>query len=179
MIYRENISELAKSIRLLVLDVDGVLTDGRLFYSETGEAIKVFDSQDGLGIQLLQASGVACAIMTARQSAMVASRASELGVMYTIQDSKNKKRQLEKLAIELKLNQREIAYVGDDLPDLAAMRWCGLPIAVANAHAAIQDVAVWHLKSNGGFGAVREISDGLIIMQGKDPIRIFENLRGA
>lgn len=162
-----SVTQLAQFIRLLVLDVDGVLTDGRLYYSPTGEALKAFDCQDGLGIQWLQQAGIPCAIITGRNSPMVSQRAQELGITHVIQGRNDKQVALQELCASLNLTAQHIAYAGDDLPDLSAVQWSGLGIAVANAHPLLKKEAQWQTQANGGRGAVREICEGLLEMQGK------------
>ncbi len=157
----------AMPIRLLALDVDGVLTDGRLYFSPDGAEIKVFDCQDGLGIKLLQQAGIQCAIITGRTSALVDQRAQDLQIPWVIKGRDDKLIALQELAQKLNLTAAQIAYVGDDLPDLSAIQWSGLGIAVANAHPLIQQKALWCTKNSGGRGAVREICEGLLQWQGK------------
>ena len=162
-----HIRTLAQSIRLLALDVDGVLTDGQLHYSAEGETLKVFNCQDGLGIQLLRKGGIDCVLITGRNSPMVSRRAEELGITHVIQGRDDKLVALQEFIAPLQLKAEQIAYAGDDLPDLSAVKWCGVGIAVANAHALVKQKAQWQTRCNGGQGAVREICEGLLEMQGK------------
>lgn len=156
----------ARQVRLLALDVDGVLTDGSLYFSNSGEEMKAFNILDGQGIRLLQDSGVAVAIITARTSALVSRRAADLGIEHLIQGSENKLKALQGLLRQLQLEPGNAAYVGDDLPDLACIRQVALGIAVANAHAAIKAEAVFTTTRNGGNGAVREVCDLILQAQG-------------
>ena len=157
----------ARDIKLLVLDVDGVLTDGHLWYDNSGEELKAFNIQDGLGIKLLLRGGVDVAIITGRRSALVARRARELGIRHVIQGREDKLAALQALLEELALPLQEIAYMGDDLPDLAAIRAAGLGIAVANAQPVVAGHADYKTARSGGDGAVREICDLILQAQGK------------
>ncbi len=158
--------EKSKSIRLLVLDVDGVLTDGKLYFSNSGDELKAFSTLDGQGIKMLQNSGVDVAIITGRQSAIVANRANNLGIKHLIQGREDKLVALDELRSKLKIDYRQIAYVGDDLPDLAAMRKVQLGITVANGHTYVAEHADWKTPSKGGEGAVREVCELIMRAQG-------------
>lgn len=158
----------ARNIKLLVLDVDGVLTDGRLWYGNSGEELKAFHIQDGLGIKLLQRAGVDVAIITGRTSQLVARRGTELGINHIVQGREDKLVALRALAGELNLALEEIAYMGDDLPDLSAIAAVGLGIAVANAMPYVAQHAAYKTARNGGDGAVREICD--LILQAQDKL---------
>lgn len=157
----------ARDIKLLVLDVDGVLTDGRLWYGNDGEELKAFHIQDGLGIKLLQRNGVDVAIITGRTSQLVARRGAELGIKHIVQGREDKLVALRTLTSELNLSLEEIAYAGDDLPDLSAITAVGLGIAVANAMPYVAQHAAYKTVRNGGDGAVREICDLILQAQGK------------
>jgi len=154
---------LAKSIKLLILDVDGVLTDGKLYFTDYGTEIKAFYSQDGVGIRMLQRSGVLVAVITGRHSALVATRMKELKIEHVHQGAHDKFMVYEELKKELALCDKEIAMAGDDLPDLKIMRHCGLAITVANAPAIIKQYAHYCTELAGGEGAAREIC--MLIMQ--------------
>lgn len=157
----------ARAIKLLVLDVDGVLTDGRLWYGNSGEELKAFNIQDGLGIKLLQRAGVEVAIITGRTSQLVTRRGTELGIKHIVQGREDKLVALRALAGELDIALAEIAYVGDDLPDLSAIAAVGLGIAVANAMPYVAQHAAYKTARSGGDGAVREICDLLLQAQDK------------
>ena len=157
----------ARAIKLLVLDVDGVLTDGRLWYGNSGEELKAFNIQDGLGIKLLQRAGVEVAIITGRTSQLVARRGAELGIKHIVQGREDKLVALRALCTELNIELSEIAYAGDDLPDLSAIAAVGLGIAVANAMPYVAQYAAHKTVRCGGDGAVREICDLIIQAQGK------------
>ena len=152
----------AAAIRLLALDVDGVLTDGRIYYGNSGEELKAFNIKDGLGIKLLQGAGVTVAIITGRNSAIVQRRASELGISEVIQGREDKIIALQQLTQRLAIDLRECAYMGDDLPDLAAMRAAGIGMTVADAVTTVANHADWQSRSAGGQGAVREACEYLL-----------------
>jgi 3-deoxy-D-manno-octulosonate 8-phosphate phosphatase (KDO 8-P phosphatase) len=160
------IQQKARPIRLLALDVDGVLTDGRLWYDNGGEELKAFHIQDGLGIKLLQSTGVTVAIITGRQSALVARRAAELGIRHVIQGREDKLLALRALCAELQLTLTEVAYLGDDLPDLSAIRSVGLGMTVADGRELVATHASYRTTKPGGFGAVREACELLMQAQG-------------
>lgn len=157
----------ALEIKLVVVDVDGVLTDGRLWYGNSGEELKAFHIQDGLGIKLLLRAGVEVGIITGRRSALVARRAKELGIRHVVQGREDKLVALETMRAELGIELQHIAYVGDDLPDLSAIRAVGLGIAVANAMPAVAQHADYKTTRNGGDGAVREVCDLILQAQQK------------
>ncbi len=150
-------------IRLLVCDVDGVLTDGKLDYGVDGEGErKAFHVRDGLGLRNLMAAGIEIAWITARGGGAVERRAAELGVKHLVQKSGNKAQVLAELAAKLGVAMSAVAYVGDDLVDRDAMRAAGIAIAPADAHPEIRAIAAWVTSINGGRGAVREICDALL-----------------
>ena len=157
----------AAKIRLAVFDVDGTLTDGRLWYGEDGHETKVFHVHDGLGLKRLQANGVQVAIITARISHPVALRAEELDIAHVYQGQNDKRRCLLELLEALKLTPEQAAFIGDDLPDLPPMRIAGLAVAVANAHPWVAEQAHWQTGKPGGMGAAREVSDLILQAQGK------------
>ena len=154
-----DLGKLAATIELLILDVDGVLTDGRLYFSANGDEAKAFHVRDGYGIRKLLASGVQVAVISGRQSAAVSRRMNELGVKYVYQGCSDKISALQKLLKELRLDNDVCAFMGDDIPDLEVMRAVALPLCVADAHPKIFDCAKWRSQKNGGTGAVREACD--------------------
>jgi 3-deoxy-D-manno-octulosonate 8-phosphate phosphatase (KDO 8-P phosphatase) len=154
--------EPAANIALLVLDVDGVLTDGRLWFGPGGETLKVFHVRDGAGIKALQAAGVAVAIISGRRSDAVSSRATELGVRYVYQGIADKAAACQQLLAELRLAPAQTACVVDDTPDLPLLALCGFSVAVADAHPAVRAAASHVTRAAGGAGAVREVCDLLI-----------------
>ncbi len=162
-----NTSDLAKNIKLIIFDVDGVLTDGGLYFSDEGTQFKRFNSLDGLGIKLLKDNGVEPAIITARTSKTVEHRMHNLGVTHFYQGQDNKVLAFNDLMQKLTLDAAQIAYVGDDVIDLPVMTKVGLPIAVANAHDLVKQHASLVTQKNGGHGAVREVADFILKAQGK------------
>ncbi len=156
----------AVKIRLVVFDVDGVLTDGRLYLGDSGEEYKVFHVRDGQGLVMLRDSGVRIAVISGRSSRAVAERMVELGIGYVFQGQADKLEVFEALLNEVGLEPTEVAYVGDDLPDLPVMRQVGLAIAVADAHPWVKQHAHWQTRLPGGQGAVREVCELLMEAQG-------------
>jgi len=154
--------ERARRIRLLVLDVDGVLTDGRLHISATGEEVKIFHVRDGSGLVALQRAGIAVAIISGRDSAAVTRRAIELGIGHVRQGIGDKGAVLDALCLELGLAKHELACVGDDTPDIPMFDRAGIAVAVADAHPDAVAHADWVTQARGGRGAVREICDLLL-----------------
>mgnify|MGYP001205247848 CR=1 FL=1 len=163
----ENLLEKLRPIRLMVLDVDGVLTDGSLFFhAQGGEESKAFNTQDGQGIKLLQASGVQVAIITGRISKVVSLRAEALKIEQVLQGREDKITALGEIVNELGLDWSQVGYCGDDLPDLAAIRKAGFGASVANAPSYIQQYSDFTTQREGGKGAVREITDLIMQAQG-------------
>ena len=160
----------AARIRLAVFDVDGTLTDGRLWYGEDGRETKVFHVHDGLGLKLLQSYGVQVALITARISHPVALRAEELKIAHVYQGQSDKLACFRELLAALGLEAEQAAFVGDDLPDLPPMRQAGLAVAVANAHPWVAEQAHWRTSKTGGMGAAREVCDLILLAQGKAEI---------
>lgn len=167
--------DLARRIRMVGLDVDGVLTDGGVYLGATKSAeggvpfeFKRYDIQDGLGIQLLRDCGLTVVIITGRVSDSVAQRAAELRVDAVVQDPEAQKLSaLTRLAANFGCTLDEVAFVGDDLPDLAVMRHVGLPVAVGNAVPEVRRAAVLQLHAGGGHGAVREFAESLLDARGE------------
>lgn len=157
----------AASVRLLALDVDGVLTDGRLYFSAEGDTMKAFHSLDGHGLKMLAQNGIETAIITGRTSGIVAARAQELGIKHLLQGREDKLVALRELCTTTGHTLDEVAYAGDDLPDLSAIKACGFGIAVANAVDAVKEHADYCCAKTGGEGAVREICDEILAAQNK------------
>ncbi|MEX2187549.1 MAG: HAD hydrolase family protein [Pirellulales bacterium] len=157
----------AKAITLLISDVDGVLTDGRIEFDDQGGEHKQYHIRDGLGIKLWQQTGHRFGIVTGRNSPTVARRAAELGVSIVRQGAEDKLAAINELIAELNVTPQEIAYIGDDLPDLPAIRFVGLGIAVSDASADVRDAALWVTKAGGGHGAVRELIETILKVQGR------------
>ncbi len=161
----EELEVLAAGIKLLLLDVDGVLTDGTLYISSSGEEIKAFNTQDGHGIRMLIEHRIQVGIITGRTSDAVKTRAQDLGIEILYQGQKNKLAALDEIIGSHELSVDEIAYAGDDLPDLPIMQTVGLSFAVANAHSTVSESAHCQTIQAGGKGAVREICDYLLQCQ--------------
>lgn len=153
-------------IKLLLLDVDGVLTDGRLFFNNQGDEYKAFNTLDGHGIKMLQKSGVKVGIITGRTSDLVARRARDLGIGILVQGREDKWDALQEILREHPFSLDEIAFMGDDWPDLAVMVRVGLSLCVANAHPAVVERSHWQSIQRGGEGAVRSACDLLMQTQG-------------
>lgn len=152
----------ASDIRLIVSDVDGVWTDGRIIYNGGENETKEFNVRDGLGAKLAQKCGVAVALVTSRRSAALERRARELGITEIRQGAANKLDETMRVARDLDLPLSAILYVGDDLPDLAPMNACALSAAPADAAAEVRAAAKWKLESDGGRGAFRELVERLL-----------------
>jgi 3-deoxy-D-manno-octulosonate 8-phosphate phosphatase (KDO 8-P phosphatase) len=161
-----DVMEKARNIQIVIFDVDGVLTDGTLYLTDSGEEIKAFNSRDGHGMKMLKASGVELAIITARDSPSVRLRAENLNISLLYQGDKNKLKVFESLIIELGIDMSSCAYVGDDLIDLPVMTRCGLSICVPSAPALVKKHAHYVTNSEGGHGAVREICELIMLAQG-------------
>ncbi|MHB1301237.1 MAG: 3-deoxy-manno-octulosonate-8-phosphatase KdsC [Burkholderiales bacterium] len=157
----------AKRIRLAIFDVDGVLTDGRLYLSDSGEEMKAFDTQDGHGMKMLQACGVEIAIITGRTSRCVEMRAKNLGISLLFQGASDKLLVYRDLMASLGLDPAETAYMGDDLIDLPVLRRCGFALAVPDAPDIVRQHAHYVTRKRGGRGAVREACEFLMRMQDK------------
>ena len=160
------LAQRAAAVRLLVLDVDGVLNDGTLYFSDAGEQLKAFHIQDGLGIKLLRASGVQVAIVTGRRSAALEQRARELGVERLFQGAEDKLAAFSSLLAAHGLEPEQVACMGDDLPDLPLLTRCGLAVTVPEAPDAIRSRAHYVTRRGGGRGAVREVCELLMQAQG-------------
>jgi len=154
--------ERARSVQLLVLDVDGVLTDGRIYLTERGEELKVFDVRDGSGIVAVRTAGIRVAIISGRSAAAVDRRARELGIEPVKQGVRDKGVEIDALFAALGVNRAQVACVGDDTGDLPMFARCGLSVAVADAHDDVIAKADWVTKRPGGRGAVREVCDLLL-----------------
>jgi 3-deoxy-D-manno-octulosonate 8-phosphate phosphatase (KDO 8-P phosphatase) len=152
----------ASRVRLLLLDVDGVLTDGRLYFGTGGELCKVFHARDGHGLVLLREAGCRVAVVSGRNSPIVTARMEELGVARIYQGIRDKAAVFDALLREMRLTPEATCCVGDDLPDLELLRRAGLAVAVADAHATIREAAHWCTRLRGGEGAVREVCDLLL-----------------
>jgi len=157
----------AKKIRLLLLDVDGILTDGRILYNEKGQEIKWFHVQDGQGIRWLLREGIEVGFLSGRSSRAVEMRAEELGVSFLFQGIKDKTKIFEKLLQKTKLDPEQISFMGDDFMDLPLLKKVGLSISVSNGHPLVQKKVDYVTRAAGGLGAVREVSELIFRAQGK------------
>jgi 3-deoxy-D-manno-octulosonate 8-phosphate phosphatase (KDO 8-P phosphatase) len=165
---QHNILAKAQQIKLLVCDVDGVFSDGRIYLGNDGEELKAFHTKDGFGIKALGASGVAVAIITGRNSVIVANRMKALNVAHIIQGQEDKLPALIELTQQLNLDLNEVAYIGDDVPDLPCIKAVGLGISVSDGHPLVVRDADYTTFTSGGFGAVRETCD--LIMQSQNSL---------
>ncbi len=157
----------AARVRLLILDVDGVLTTGYLDYDDQGEATKSFYVQDGLGLQLLRQQGIVLAIISGRDSKVTASRAADLKIHHVLQGAQDKGAALAQLLDAVGITARECAYIGDDVIDLPILRAVGFAVSVPNGHVLAREAAHWVTAQGGGAGAVRELSELILYAQDK------------
>ena len=155
-----------EKVRALVLDVDGVMTDGKLTLLPGGGEAKTFHMRDGLGVRLLLAAGIRVAVISGRESELVQRRCDELGVSVLLQGIQDKVEAVAHLQVDLNVKAAEVAYVGDDLPDLPAFHQVGLSFAVADAAPEVRQAADIVLRNNGGQGAVREACERILKAQG-------------
>ncbi len=151
----QDIRRRAARVQVMIFDVDGVMTDGKLYLSGHGEEMKAMSVRDGLGLQRLQATGITPAVISGRPSAAVAARLHALGVEHIYLDSRDKQMDFEALLAELELAPEQAAFMGDDLPDLPVMRQVGLALAVPDAEADVRAAAHWIRAAKGGGGAGR------------------------
>jgi len=158
--------EIAKKIKLLILDVDGVLTDGSIILDNKGNELKSFHVRDGHGIKMLSKKGIHVAIITGRYSKVVEKRAQELHIRDVFQKSHDKRGPYRQLAQKYSLVDSEIAYAGDDIVDIPLLKMCGLSVAVADAHDTVKAIAKMTTREKGGRGAVRELCDFLLKAKG-------------
>ena len=165
--YPPEIRQRAQNIRLLILDVDGVLTDGHLYFGPKGEALKVFYVRDGHGIKMVQRAGLEVAFVSGRRSDAAYHRAKELGISRFHEGVRDKVAVMEELMAAMNIEASQVAAVGDDLVDLPIMARAGLAVAVADAVPEVLAAAHWVTANPGGRGAVREVCDLLIKAQGK------------
>lgn len=158
----------AEKIKLLICDIDGVFSDGRIYLGNDGEELKAFNTKDGFGIKALGQNGVDVAVITGRQSKIVEKRMTALDVKYIVQGQEDKLPALKTIANTLNLRSEQIAYIGDDVPDLPCIEYVGLGVAVADAHPLVKLGSNYITFTNGGFGAVRELCD--LIMQSQNTL---------
>ena len=165
----QRLARLLKKIRLVATDVDGVLTDGGLYYSDSGEQTKKFNVWDGLGLVLLKRAGLVTAVITMDQAPLVNVRAAKLGISDIHQGVRDKLAVLNELASKYGIPLEEMAYVGDDVPDLPALRAVGFSAAPANAREPVRKKVRYICKAKGGEGAVREVADLILAARGVSP----------
>ncbi len=163
----DKILEKCRNIRLLVMDVDGTLTDGKVYYSGNGEELKQFSIRDGMGIELLKLAGIDTAIITAENSNIVKARASKLNIKHVILGSKNKRKSLMELAEKLSLKMDKIAFIGDDINDIQALEIAGLAACPSDANEQVKLVSDYVCQNQGGNGAVRELTEHILLSQNK------------
>jgi 3-deoxy-D-manno-octulosonate 8-phosphate phosphatase (KDO 8-P phosphatase) len=159
-------SQKLRAIQLLLLDVDGVLTDGTIIYSDRGSEIKVFNVKDGLGIKLVMQAGIQVGLVTGRKSTALHHRCRDLGIRCLFDGVRQKDQLLETILDQTGVLAEHTAFVGDDLPDLGLMRRVGLAIAVSDAHDCVKACAHWVTSAAGGHGAVREVCEALLKARG-------------
>lgn len=164
---KRSILEKAKRIKLLLLDVDGVLTDGRIIYDSTGREMKFFDVHDGLGVYLLKKAGIPTILITAKGSDAIKPRAADMQVDAVFSDISPKSAVLDGISKKYNITAKEMCFAGDDLVDLSLLKRVGFPIAVNNASAEIKKAAAYITSKQGGRGAVREIAELLLRAQKK------------
>lgn len=157
----------AAQIKLMIFDVDGILTDGGLYFGADGEVIKCFNVLDGLGIKLLQQFGIATAIISARQSAIVSRRANDLGILHVLQGVENKQIAFQQLLNNTGLNEADCGFIGDDVIDLPILSRIGFAASVPNGHLEVKSRVHYVTQALGGRGAVREICDFVLRAQDK------------
>ena len=155
-----------EKVKILLLDVDGVMTDGSIIYNDSGDEIKAFCVKDGLGIRLLMNSGIKIGVVTGRSSEALHHRCKNLHIEYIFDGVLNKAEILDKIIEMTGIQASEIAYMGDDLPDIPIMRGVGIPIAVADAHESVIETACIVTSAKGGNGAIRELCEAILKAQG-------------
>ncbi|MFZ6760303.1 KdsC family phosphatase [Undibacterium sp. Ji50W] len=164
---KQTAAQNAGNIQLMIFDVDGILTDGSLHFGPEGEMMKTFNVLDGQGIKLLQQAGIATAIISARQSAIVSKRASDLGITHVRQGIHDKKSAFLQLITELGLSADVCGFIGDDIIDLPILTRCGFSASVPNAHAEVRQRVHYVTTASGGKGAAREVCDFILRAQGR------------
>jgi 3-deoxy-D-manno-octulosonate 8-phosphate phosphatase (KDO 8-P phosphatase) len=163
----KSIKEKANKIKLLILDVDGVLTDGKIVFNEAGRQLKFFDVQDGLGVVLLKRAGINTVIISARYSKSVIVRAKDMKVFKIYQNSNDKLKTYINILNQMKLNNSQVCFIADELIDIPVLKRVGLSVAVANAAAEVKRIADYVTKRRGGEGAVRETIEMILKAQNK------------
>ncbi|KMQ80814.1 3-deoxy-D-manno-octulosonate 8-phosphate phosphatase [Candidatus Burkholderia pumila] len=160
-------AERASRIKLMIFDVDGVFTDGSLYFTAEGDFMKSFNSLDGYGVKMLERIGVQTAIITGRKSGIVNARAKELSITHLFHGVQDKTVALAELLQKAGVSADQCGYMGDDWPDLAVMRRCGFAAVPANAHSEVIQRVHWVAEARGGYGAVREVCDAILRAQNR------------
>ena len=164
---KEDLKEQAKRIKLLLLDVDGVLTDGRIIYDSRGHDMKFFDVHDGMGVYALKRAGIPTILITAKGSRAIKPRARDMQVEAVFENISPKSAVLDKILRKYKIDKDEVCFVGDDLVDLSLMKKVGFPVSVFNACSEIKQASAYITLRQGGRGAVREVAELILKAQGK------------
>jgi len=164
---KQELVEKAKKVKLFLLDVDGVLTDGRIIYDSRGRDMKFFDVHDGLGVYILKKAGIPTILITAKGSRAIRPRARDMQVETIYENISPKTKVLDRILKEYRVSREEVCFVGDDLVDLCLMQSVGFPVAVFNAAAEIKQVADYITVREGGRGAVREVAELILKSQGR------------
>lgn len=176
--YPPDVLERAARVELLVLDVDGVLTDGQLYFDNQGNELKAFSTRDGLGLRVLQRHGVELALITGRQSQIVNKRAGQLGIRHVYQGRNDKLNAFRELLAHTGHQMEQACYAGDDWIDLPVLQRAGLSVAVADADEVVKSRVHWVTRQAGGRGAVREICNLILAARGLDATALSEILEG-
>ena len=177
MLDAKKLLTLAKKIRLLILDVDGVMTDGKLYFSAAGDSMKAFNAQDGLGLKMLMQSGIQIAIISGRKSDIVVQRAADLGITAVYQGYAKKLIALQECRKTLNVSLSHTAYMGDDIIDIPALREVGLKFAPPNAMVEVKKLVHYVTKRSGGDGAVREVCD--LILKSQQLLKTAQQFYGV
>lgn len=168
--------EKAKKIKCVICDIDGVLTDGLLYIDDNGKETKAFSVQDGMGLKLLMCAGIEVAVITTSVNGVIDNRMRQLGVKHYYKGQVDKNAAFAKIKTALNLDNEQISYIGDDLPDLPLIQQAGLGVAVANAVQEVKEFADWQTEKTGGRGAVRELCDLILTAQNKSEEALKEYL---
>lgn len=165
-----SLSDILRSVKLIITDIDGVLTDGTLFYGADGETLKAFNVRDGLGIRLLQKGGVEVAVLSGRSSLALEARLRDLNIRHYVLGELAKEEACKGIMQKAGVSSEHTLFVGDDLPDAIAFKSCAVGVAVADAVSFVKEKAAWVLQTKGGAGALREIADAVLQAQGREDL---------
>mgnify|MGYP000042894462 FL=1 len=172
----QDLIEKARLIRCLICDIDGVLTNGLIYLDNHGNELKAFHIQDGMGLKLLMSAGIEVAVITTSVNPVIDHRMRQLGITHYFTGQVDKRQAFDTLKAKLNLQNQEISYIGDDLPDLPIIRQVGLGVAVANAVPMVKEFAYWTTTHSGGNGAVRELCDLILEAQEKSTLALEKYL---